>query len=70
MTEDRRSPDGHSEVEMPPPDLPASSSAVDDHVVTPYPRAIGHQPKDHLDPGVEKEHLSSPSQGVRPEEAP
>jgi hypothetical protein len=43
---------------------------VDDHQVTPYPRGIGHQPTSGLDPSVDDEHLSSPSQGVKVEEAP
>jgi hypothetical protein len=69
MTHDRRPADGRSEVEIPPPPVPAGSGAVDDHVVTPYPRGIGHQPTDGLDAGVDTEHLSSSSQGVRPEKA-
>jgi hypothetical protein len=68
MSEDRRAADGDSVIELPPPHEPPGSGAVDDHVATPYPRGIGHQPTEGLDTGVGEEHLSSPSQGVRPEE--
>jgi hypothetical protein len=36
-------------------------------VAAPAPRG-GHQPAEGLDRGVGTQHLSSPSQGVRPEE--
>jgi hypothetical protein len=58
------------ETEIPPPKADDSGEGVDDHVVTPYPRGIGHQPTEALDPGVDDEHLSSPSQGVKPEPIP
>jgi hypothetical protein len=38
--------------------------------VTPHPRGIDEQPTAELDPTVDDEHLSSPSQGVRPEPVP
>ena len=43
---------------------------VDDHQVTPHPGNIGHQPTSGLDRGVDTEHLTSSSQGVKVEEAP
>ena len=39
---------------------------TDDHVMGQAPRGDS-QPVDDLDPGVDGEHISSPSQGVRPE---
>jgi hypothetical protein len=78
MTDDRRespserlSPEPDTpQTPIPPPKPNEGGQGVDDHVVTPYPRGIGHQPTDSLDPGVDDEHLSSPSQGVKPEENP
>ena len=58
------------ETPIPPPKPNEGGQGVDDHVITPYPRGIGHQPTDALDLGVDDEHLSSPSQGVKPEENP
>jgi hypothetical protein len=77
MTDDRRSLGEHPaqaadspESPIPPPKPNEGAEGVDDHVVTPYPRGIGHQPTESLDPSVDDEHLSSPSQGVKPEENP
>jgi hypothetical protein len=58
------------ETPITPPKADQGSQAVDDHVVTPHPRGIGHQPTEALDRGVDDEHLSSPSQGVKPEPIP
>jgi hypothetical protein len=75
MTEDRRGastprPTEQTETPIPPPKPDEGAQGVDDHVATPYPRGIGHQPTDALDPGVDDEHLSSPSQGSKPEPIP
>ena len=70
MTDDRTVGPERPETPIPPPHKDDGARGVDDHVATPYPRGIGHQPTDKLDPGVDDEHLSSPSQGVRPEEVP
>jgi hypothetical protein len=59
-------PAGHERT-IPPPDADPAARGVDDHLVTPYPRGIGHQPTGSLDPGVDPEHLGSSSQGARPE---
>jgi hypothetical protein len=69
MSDDRsRRPGDETPISPAKPD--EGAKGVDDHVVTPYPRGIGHQPTEELDPGVDDEHLSSPSQGVKPEEIP
>jgi len=54
------------EIEIPAPKGDPGHRAVDDHVAG-EPYGLGHQPTDDLDEGVDDEHLSSPSQGVRPE---
>ena len=71
MAEDRTSRPGGTEQPIPPRDIDPSGSSrgVDDHQVTPHPRGIGHQPTTDLDDGVDAEHLSSSSQGARPEDA-
>jgi hypothetical protein len=55
-----------------PTDIDPAGSArgVDDHVATPYPRGIGHQPTAGLDAGADPEHLASSSQGARVEQVP
>ena len=58
-----------TEREVPPPKAHRGSMATDDHVAREAPGG-GHQPTDELDPAIDDEHLSSPSQGVRPEETP
>jgi hypothetical protein len=60
---------GHERT-IPPPDVDPATRGVDDHVITPYPRGIGHQPTGGLDEGVDPEHLDSSSQGVKTEDAP
>jgi hypothetical protein len=75
MTDDRAhtgepTPEDVPETPIPAPKPNESGQGVDDHVVTPYPRGLGHQPTDTLDEGVDDEHLSSPSQGVKPEPIP
>lgn len=54
------------EREMPAPKADAGMQETDDHVMGQAPRG-DTQPVDQLDPGVDDEHLDSPSQGVRPE---
>jgi hypothetical protein len=55
------------EREIPPPKADPGMRETDDHVAGRAPRGA-HQPTDGLDRGVGDEHLSSPSQGIRPEE--
>jgi hypothetical protein len=55
---------------IPPPKGDPGMREADDHVAGEAPRDGGHQPTTGLDRGVGDEHLSSPSQGVRPEEVP
>jgi hypothetical protein len=68
MSDPRPRPDG-TEQEVVSTDIDPRGSAlgVDDHVVTPHPHGIGHQPTAGLDRGVDGEHLASPAQGVRVE---
>lgn len=54
------------EREIPPPTAEPGMRETDDHVMGQAPRGEG-QPVDDLDPSVDDDHLSSPSQGVRPE---
>lgn len=54
------------EVEIPAPKTDPGARAVDDHVAG-RPLGLGHQPTDGLDAGVDDEHVSSPSQGARPD---
>jgi len=54
---------------VPPPKAHRGSLATDDHVATPGQRRR-HQPTEALDPTIDDEHLSSPSQGARREERP
>jgi hypothetical protein len=72
MSDQRRASGHGTEQTITPTDIDPAGSArgVDDHVVTPYPRGIGHQPTDGLDRGVETEHLGSSSQGVKVEDVP
>jgi hypothetical protein len=69
---DKRRNDREGERTIPPRDMDRAGrrSAVDDHVVTPYPRGIGHQPTGGLDEGVVTEHLADSSQGVKVEHVP
>lgn len=57
--------DRGSEREIERPNLDPGMRETDDHVAGAAPRG-GGQPTEGLDPGVGDEHLSSPSQGVRP----
>ena len=54
---------------VPPPEAHRGSTATDDHVAGRATRGAG-QPTDELDRATDDEHLSSPSQGVRPVETP
>ena len=56
------------EREIPVPKADPGMRETDDHVAGRAPRGNAHQPTDALDRGVGDEHLSSSSQGVRPEE--
>jgi hypothetical protein len=58
-----------SERVVPPPKDDPGNRENDDHVMGPTPRGRGQDPGD-LDRGVGDEHVSSPSQGVRPEPIP
>jgi hypothetical protein len=79
MTTDARSPRlpadrasgeaGDEAIQLPPPKADPGSAGVDDHVAA-APLGLGHQPIDELDPGVDPEHLDSPSQGVKVERPP
>jgi hypothetical protein len=70
MADDER--DTGTERSIPPRDIDpdGSSAGVDDHLVTPHPTGIGHQPTGGLDRGVDPENLRSESQGVKVEDAP
>ena len=57
------------EREIPPPADNPGMRETDDHFANPA-SAGGHQPTNDLDRGVGDEHVSSPSQGVRPERSP
>jgi hypothetical protein len=57
---------GDREREIPAPKADPGMRETDDHVMSGVPRG-DTQPVDDLDPGVDGEHLHSPSQGVRPE---
>ena len=57
--------EGH-EREIPAPKFDPGMRETDDHVAGGAPRG-DVQPTADLDPAVDDEHLSSPSQGVRPE---
>jgi hypothetical protein len=57
------------ETEVRPPKADHAAQGVDDHGAG-SALGLGHQPVDGLDHGVDVEHLSSSSQGVRPEEQP
>lgn len=61
MTADRP-----QETAIPADKVDPGMQATDDHVAGPRP-APGQQRTDDLDEGVGREHLSSASQGVRPE---
>lgn len=54
------------EREIPAPKADPGMRETDDHVMGRAARG-NTQPVDDLDPGVDDEHLGSPSQGVRPE---
>ncbi len=54
------------EREIPAPKADPAMQETDDHVMSDAPRGRT-QPIVELDPGVDDEHLGSPSQGVRPE---
>ena len=54
------------EREIPAPTADPGMRETDDHVMGQAPRGDA-QPVEGLDPGVDDEHLKSPSQGVRPE---
>ena len=54
------------EREMPAPKSDPGMRETDDHIMGQAPRG-DTQPIDELDPGIDDEHLDSPSQGVRPE---
>jgi hypothetical protein len=56
------------ERDIPPPKADPGMRETDDHVAGRAPRVGAHQPTDGLDRGVGDEHLSSASQGIRPEE--
>jgi hypothetical protein len=58
-----------TEREIPPPKAHRGSQATDDHVAGDAPRG-GHQPTEGLDRSTDDEHVSSASQGVRPETTP
>jgi hypothetical protein len=58
-----------SERVVPPPEALRGSAATDDHVASPLPQG-GHQPTGGLDPTTDDEHLTSRSQGLRPEQTP
>jgi hypothetical protein len=72
MSKDRHPEPTGSEREIPPRDIDPAGSArgVDDHVVTPYPRGIGHQDTGAIDDAAEREHLTPSWQGARIEDAP
>lgn len=53
---------------IPPPKADPGMQATDDHVAAAAPRGSSHQPAEGLDRGTGDEHVSSPSQGVRPVE--
>ena len=65
MTTGKPAADGR-EREIPAPKTDRGTHEADDHVMGDAPRG-DTQPVQELDPGVDDEHLSSPSQGVRPE---
>ena len=54
------------EREIPAPKADPGMRETDDHGMGRAPRGDA-QPVEGLDPGVDDEHLKSPSQGVRPE---
>ncbi len=54
------------EQQIPPPPADPGMQAVDDHAMADAPRGRG-QDADGLDRGVGDEHVTSASQGVRPE---
>ena len=54
------------EREIPAPKADPAMHDTDDHVMSEASQKHT-QPTDELDPGVDDEHLNSPSQGVRPE---
>jgi len=54
------------ENEVPAPKSDIGMRETDDHVMGGTPRGAT-QPIDDLDPGIDAEHLNSPSQGVRPD---
>lgn len=54
------------EQQIPPPPADPGMRAVDDHAMADAPRGRG-QDADGLDRGVGDEHVTSASQGVRPE---
>jgi hypothetical protein len=68
MREDSSNRHSGGERTIPPPDVDPAARGVDDHLVTPHPHGIGHQPTGGLDQGVDPEHLDSSSQGARPED--
>jgi hypothetical protein len=59
-----RIPDGDTPIELPSPKTDPGFAATDDHIAG-APLGLGHQPDDDLDPGVDPEHILSPSQGVK-----
>jgi hypothetical protein len=70
MADQDRTGPGDRVTERPivPTDIDPAGSArgVDDHVVTPHPRGLGHQPTSDLDEGVAR--LADSSQGVKVED--
>jgi hypothetical protein len=71
MSDDHPTATGR-EQEIAPRDIDPAGSArgVDDHAITPHATGTRGQPANGADAGVDVEHLRSPSQGARPEEAP
>jgi hypothetical protein len=57
---------------VPPRDIDPDGSAVgvDDHIITPHPNGIGHQPTGRVDDAAEREHLTPSWQGAKVEDAP
>jgi hypothetical protein len=59
-----------TEREIPPPPGDPGAAEVDDHVVVPFPRGIGHQPTGTVDDESRREQLTPSWQGARPEPVP
>jgi hypothetical protein len=67
MTDPKDHNDPDQPIELPPPKSDPGFEATDDQLADSVPQGRT-QPTNDLDPGVDDEHLRSPSQGVRPEE--